>query len=197
MTPSRSRIFRTTLLLALCALLCSSAFAQKDKKKQKKEDAASSQQTTDDLIQKLPDQEKVDYVISEMLGAWQIGDIERLHKNIADDVIVVNGMWAPPVVGWTNYLASYQLQRARTQQIRMDRINTLIRVNGNIASACYQWEFGGVVDGQPTGARGQTTLLLEKRADRWIIVLNHTSIVETGTPAGTAPTAQPPSAVKP
>lgn len=194
MISSSSRFPKFILALAITAALSSVAFAQKDKKKQKKEDAAAAQAATDNLIQKLPDQEKVDFVISEMLGAWQIGDIERLHKDIADDVIVVNGLWAPPVVGWTNYLASYQIQRARMQQIRMDRTNTLIRVTGNTASACYQWEFAGVVDGQQSGVRGQTTLLLEKRADRWIIVLNHTSIVETGTTVGAVPPAQPPAA---
>lgn len=194
MTYRQSRLFRSVLLLALSILLASAALAQKDKKNKKKDDAATAKSSSDDLIQKLPDQDKIDFVISEMLGAWQIGDIEKLHKNIADDVIVVNGLWAPPVLGWNNYLVGYQAQRARTQQIRMDRTNTLIRVTGNTASACYQWEFSGVVDGQQSGARGQTTLLLEKRTDRWIIILNHTSIVEAGVPAGTVPPAQLPAA---
>ena len=193
MTYRQSRFFRSVLLLTLSALLASAAFAQKDKKNKKKDDAAAAKAATDDLIQKLPDQDKIDFVISEMLGAWQIGDIEKLHKNTAEDVIVVNGMWAPPILGWNNYLTGYQAQRARTQQIRMDRTNTLIRVTGNTASACYQWEFSGVVDGQQSGARGQTTLLLEKRAERWIVILNHTSIVETGVPVGTVPTSQPPA----
>jgi len=194
MTYRQSRLFRSVLLLALSILLASAALAQKDKKNKKKDDAATAKSSSDDLIQKLPDQDKIDFVISEMLGAWQIGDIEKLHKNIADDVIVVNGLWAPPVLGWNNYLVGYQAQRARTQQIRMDRTNTLIRVTGNTASACYQWEFSGVVDGQQSGARGQTTLLLEKRTDRWIIILNHTSIVEAGVPASTVPPAQLPAA---
>jgi len=194
MTYRQSRLFRSVLLLALSILLASAALAQKDKKNKKKDDAATAKSSSDDLIQKLPDQDKIDFVISEMLGAWQIGDIEKLHKNIADDVIVVNGLWAPPILGWNNYLVGYQAQRARTQQIRMDRTNTLIRVTGNTASACYQWEFSGVVDGQQSGARGQTTLLLEKRTDRWIIILNHTSIVEAGVPAGTVPPAQLPAA---
>ena len=159
--------------------------------------AASAQTATDNAFQKLPEQDKVDFTISQFLGAWQIGDLEKLRQTMSDDVIVVNGMWAPPVVGWANYLTSYQAQRARTQQIRMDRINTLIRINGNFATACYQWDFSAVVDGQQSGARGQTTLLLEKRTDKWIITLNHTSIVETGVTAGTAPQAQPPAAAKP
>jgi ketosteroid isomerase-like protein len=182
----------------LCLALASGAFAQKDKKKKNGADDAAAKSVTTNLMQNQPEQEKIDFAISEMLGAWQIGDVEKLHKNIADDVIVVNGMWAPPVVGWTNYLASYQSQRARLQQLRLDRTNTLIRVSGNTASACYQWDFSGVVDGQQSGARGQTTLLFEKRADKWMITLNHTSIVETGVPVTPGMQTQPqPAAAKP
>jgi len=109
-------------------------------------------------------------------GAWQLGDIEKLHKDYADDVSIVNGSWAPPILGWTNYLAVYQQQRARMQQVRMDRTNTYIKVSGTVAWACYQWDFAGVVDGQQTESQGQTSLVLEKRNGRWIVVHNHTSL---------------------
>lgn len=200
MKRSSYQLILTAVAIVLGLSLASGAFAQ-NKKKQKQDDAATAQaaqNVSTNLMQNQPDQDKIDFAISEMLGAWQIGDIEKLHKNIADDVIMVNGMWAPPVVGWTNYLASYQFQRARTQQLRLDRTNTLIRVNGNTASACYQWDFSGVVDGKQSGARGQTTLLLEKRADKWMIVLNHTSIVENGVPVTAGiQTQQQPIAAKP
>jgi ketosteroid isomerase-like protein len=142
------------------------------------------------------DEQQIDYLISEMLGAWQLGDIEKLHKDYADDVSVVSGVWAPPVFTWTNYLAVYQQARARMQQVRMDRTNTYIKVSGNVAWACYQWDFSGTVDGQPSTARGQTTLVLEKRGDHWLIVHNHTSLAanaQTGTPTNTpqTPQAQP------
>lgn len=170
-----SLLLASTLLFA-CAV--PSAASQKDKKKK---NASSS----DEKI-KLPtsDEQQIEYLISEMLGAWQIGDTERMHKDYADDVIVVNGMWAPPVFGWINYVASYQQQRARMQQVRMDRFNTFTKIAGNFAWACYQWDFSGLVDGQPTTARGQTTLILEKRSDQWLIVHNHTSLA-SGTPAVT------------
>jgi ketosteroid isomerase-like protein len=109
---------------------------------------------------------------------------------------VVNGSWAPPVFGWTTYLAAYQQQRAHMQQVRMDRINTYSKVTGNSAWACYQWDFSAVVDGQPTQARGQTTLVLEKRTDHWVIVLNHTSLstaAQPVQPANTPQTASQPS----
>src|SRR5437899_3977272 len=59
-----------------------------------------------------------------MLGAWQIGDVEMLHKYYADDVTVVSGAWEPPLVGWANYLRAYQSQRERMTAGRLDRNNT-------------------------------------------------------------------------
>jgi ketosteroid isomerase-like protein len=145
----------------------------------------------------LPDEQRIDNAIGEMLGAWQLGDIEKLHSHYADDVDVVNGMWAPPVVGWPNYLSSYQSQRARAQQVRLDRSNTLIRVapSGNVAWASYQWEFTAVVDGVPSSAFGHTTLIFEKRNDNWLVVHNHTSLVQASQVA--APATPPPAATPP
>jgi ketosteroid isomerase-like protein len=186
------RNLRPAFLLLLGAVLlfvaASPAAAQKDKKKKK--DAPV------DATPMIPmaDQQQIDYLISEMMGAWQVGDIEKLHKDYADDVSVVNGGWAPPVIGWPSYLAQYQQQRARLQQVRMDRTNTYIKVSGTVGWVCYQWDFAGTVDGQPSTAQGQTTLILEKRNNRWVIVHNHTSLVQapqpvvpSGTPATTHP----------
>ena len=142
----------------------------------------------------LGDEQAIDYAISEMLGAWQLGDVDRMHKDYADDVSIVNGIWAPPVFTWANYVPVYQQQRARMQQVRMDRSNTYIKLNGTFAWACYQWDFSGVVDGQPSAARGQTTLIFEKRNGRWLIVHNHTSVAPTAqavAPANTPQAAQP------
>ncbi len=136
------------------------------------------------------DEQAVDYTISEMLGAWQLGDIEKLHKDYADDVSIVNGIWAPPVFTWTNYLAAYQQQRGRMQQVRMDRSNTYIKLVGTFAWACYQWDFSAVVDGQPTTAKGQTTLILQKKTDHWVIVHNHTSVAPTAQPIAPSNTPQ-------
>lgn len=181
------------ILLVAGALLLTSlspAVAQEKDKKKKKDAAADNSGP----IIPMNDEQQIDYLISEMLGAWQIGDIERLHKAYADDVVVVSGVWAPPVVGWNNYLASYQQQKARMQQVRMDRMNSFIKVDGTVGWACYQWDFAATVDGQPSSAQGQTTLILEKRNNRWVIVHNHTSLVPSvsqANPSGTQPAAQP------
>jgi ketosteroid isomerase-like protein len=195
---STGKILRTLRLalsatfIAMVALSCvSPAAAQKDKKK--KSEIQKPADSTNPLVP-MSDENQIDYMISEMLGAWQIGDIEKLHKDYADDVTVVNGAYAPPIIGWANYLAIYQQQRTRMQQVRMDRSNTLIKVAGNVAWACYQWDFAAVTDGAPTTAQGQATLVMEKRNNHWIIVHNHTSMVpptNTGSTSGAA--TQPPS----
>lgn len=185
-----ARALRRALYLALAATLCLalsplSSAQQKDKKKKTDQPASNTK-----LDLPMSDEQRIDYTISEMLGAWQVGDTERLHKDYADDVSIVNGLWAPPVFGWANYLAAYQAQRARMQQVRLDRENTFIKLNGNIAWACYQWDFSAVVDGQPTAARGQTTLIFEKRTDHWVIVHNHTSMAPSSEPVAPANTPQ-------
>lgn len=193
--PSRNSIFLRrafyfSFILLLSLALASTASAQK---KKKKDDAPA---TPPPGLQ-LPDEQKIDNAIGEMLGAWQLGDVEKLHAHYADDVDAVNGMWGPPVMGWPNYLSSYQSQRARAQQVRLDRSNTLIRIAppGNTAWACYQWEFTAVVDGVPTSAFGHTTLVFEKRNDVWLIVHNHTSLVQASQPS--APAALTPAATPP
>jgi ketosteroid isomerase-like protein len=181
---SAARIFQTIFVFLFAATLvltcASTADAQKEKKKKKDNTPPADSSNT---AIPLSDEQQIDYMLSEMLGAWQLGDIEKLHKDYADDVSIVNGSWAPPIIGWTNYLAVYQQQRTRMQQVRMDRLNTYIKVSGTAAWACYQWDFEAVVDGQPSTSQGQTTVVLEKRNNRWVIVHNHTSLASAPPPA--------------
>jgi ketosteroid isomerase-like protein len=187
------KVFLFLVAAALSLACVSPATAQKEKKKKKETPPPADSSNT---IVPLTDEQQIDYMLSEMLGAWQLGDIEKLHKAYGDDVSIVNGTWAPPVMGWTNYLAIYQQQRARMQQVRMDRTNTYIKVNGTLGWACYQWEFAAVVDGQQAESQGQTTVVLEKRNNHWVIVHNHTSLapkVQQNAPANTQPAQQPPA----
>src|SRR5260370_16331671 len=105
------------LVLAVCWTWVSPVAAQKEKKK--KTDSPPSADSSKTVIP-LSDEQQIDYTLSEMLGAWQLGDIEKLHKDYADDVAIVNGSWAPPILGWTNYLAVYDPQPPRMQQAPMD-----------------------------------------------------------------------------
>ena len=172
-----------TLLLAAGFLLANiSPAGQKDRKK-KKDDA-------DNPKPLLNDEQQINYVLSEMMGAMQVGDVEKLHSTYADDVSMVSAGWAPPVMGWANYLAIYQQQRTHMQKVRMDRANTYIKVKGDVAWACYQWNFIATIDDQPMQSQGQTTVVMEKRNGHWVIVHNHSSLASPAPGTTTAPTPQ-------
>jgi len=176
-----------TALSVCLPLLAGGPAAQKQNQKDKKQDADASSITSPIPP---PDGQAIDTVVSQMLGAWQVGDVEMMHKAYADDVTVVSGSWEAPLLGWANYLRAYQTQRARTQSDRLERSNTFTKVNGDTAWCTYQWRYTGQVDGTPATAFGHTTLVLEKRAGNWLIVLNHTSVVPVST-QGPAPTVAP------
>jgi uncharacterized protein (TIGR02246 family) len=123
----------------------------------------------------LPDAEAIDLLVSRMLGAWQVGDVALMHKCYADDVVVVSAVWEPPLIGWDRYLRAYQAERAEIQGGRLDRTNSYTKVLGNTAWVTYQWRFTGHEGGQTLVSYGHTTLVLQKHAGNWLIVLNHTS----------------------
>ena len=140
-----------------------------------------------------PDAQAIDQAVGEALGYWQIGDTESMHKYYAEDVVLVSGAWEPPIIGWDNFLKAYQAQRAQVSGARMDRSNTLIKVNGNSAWATYQFVYVAQMEGKVVEFRGHTTLFLVKQANRWVITLNHSSIVASAVHESAAPTnsAQP------
>ena len=199
MRPKTAHVYRVVLGFLLCSALVlgspNPAGAQQNKKNKKDTSASSTTPTT-----MMSDEQQVDYAISTMLGAWQFGDAEKLHQSYADDVMIVSGVWGPPIVGWADYAPLYLQQRGRMQQVRMDRSNTFIKVVGTFAWACYQWDFSATIDGQESGSQGQTTLIFEKRNGHWLIVHNHTSQVQAKlapTTPGSAPPATQPPANKP
>lgn len=182
----RFGVLRGTLALLLAAgFLLGILSATAQNKKKKKDDTSSSNTTL------MTDEQQIDYMLSEMMGAWQVGDIEKLHSTYADDVSIVSANWAPPVMGWVNYLAIYQQQRARMQKVRMDRTNTYIKVRGDVAWASYQWNFVATIDGQPMLSQGQATVVVEKRNGHWLIVHDHMSL--TPAPAATPTPQQTPA----
>jgi ketosteroid isomerase-like protein len=190
---ARATFTKLVALAAALLLLAAAAPAQTKDKKNKKNPPLVNNDSGNPVVP-MSDEQQIDYMISEWLGAWQLGDIEKLHNDTADDISVVSGVWTPPIFGWQSYLAVYQQQHARTQQIRLDRYNTYIKTHGDVAWACYQWDFSGTVDGQPMSAQGQTTLVMEKRGTRWVIVHNHTSLTPpANTPAQGPATGAPPT----
>ena len=188
--PRMQRRYAALFAIAMFLTAATTAGAQQTDKKKKKNTPVVDNNSANPVVP-LTDEQQIDYLISEVLGAWQIGDSARMHKDYADDVSVVNGGWAPPVLGWANYETLYKQQRAAMQQVRMDRSNTYIKVNGTTAWACFQWDFAALINGAPSAARGQTTYVLVKRDNHWLIAHDHTSVVQTVQPQTPASTAAP------
>jgi ketosteroid isomerase-like protein len=186
MRPENWCARRMVVALGLCLLMliagATRASGQQKDKKNKNNSSPLPTATTNGPTIPLSDEQQIDYLVSTNLGAWQVGDVEKLHSTYADDVTIVQGPNLPPVVGWNNYLPLYQQQRARMQQVRMDRGNTVVKVNGNCAWATFQWDFSAVIDVQPSASQGHMTLVMEKRNGKWLITLNHTSVAEQSAP---------------
>ncbi|HTV57826.1 MAG TPA: nuclear transport factor 2 family protein [Verrucomicrobiae bacterium] len=155
--------------LLIFALAPASARAQKKNKNNNSASAAAPP------IIPLPIPEQIDTEIGQMLGAFQLGEVEKMHQYYAENASFVSGAYAPPVMGWQNYAAAYERDRGLFQGMQVVRRNTSIFHSGDVAWACYQWELSAQYEGKPYFARGQTTLVFVKTGDTWLIVHNHTS----------------------
>jgi ketosteroid isomerase-like protein len=159
--------------MAAILILAVSSGTWAGQKKKKPADSDSSSGTVP--MPPLAPADEIDHDIGEMLGAFQVGDIEAMHKYYADSVTFVSSTYDPPLSGWQNYAAVYQRERAAFQGIQVIRRNTFIFPHGDVAWASYQWEFQSSLNGRPYVVRGQTTLVLTKVGNNWLIVHNHTS----------------------
>lgn len=198
-----SRGCACVLAAALLLALAPNGAAQKNKKNKSNATANSDDTSALAALENTPKAEadKINDDIGEMLGAFQIGNIEVMHKHYSDNCTWVQSTYDPPILGWQNYLAAYEREKASFQGMQLIRRNTNVFVHGDVAWASYQWEFDGLWEGRPYSTKGQTTLVLTKVNGDWLIVHNHTSQVmaeptqqaatQTGQPAPEATSAKP------
>jgi len=180
------------LLAAILILSISfNASAGQNKKKNKNTDTSTQPAATTPPVSG-PDSAQIDNDIGEMLAAFQLGNVDMMHKYYSDNVTFVSGNYEPPISGWQNYVPLYQRQRGAFQGMQITRRNTEIFIHADVAWAAYQWEFDALLNGAPYAMRGQTTLVLNKVGDNWLIVHNHTSEIYPTAPAPAA-TAAPAS----
>jgi ketosteroid isomerase-like protein len=176
----RRRLAGVLAAIFVLALTCNSSFAQKNKKSKN-----DSQQQQDDATPvAMPagsDADQIDQDIGQMLAGFQLGNVDMMHKYYSDSVTFVSGDFAPPIMGWQNYVPLYERQKAGFQSMQLVRRNTIIYPHGDVAWAMYQWEFSALLNGAPYDLRGQTTLVLNKVGGNWLIVHNHTSPISTQT----------------
>jgi ketosteroid isomerase-like protein len=170
--------------IALFALAAGSAWAQK-----KPKNKAADKSPMPDVPMAVSDQ--INHDIGEMLAAFQLGNTEMMHKYYSDNAVFVSGAFAPPIVGWQNYVGDYQRSLAAFQGMQLIRRDTDVFVHGDMAWATYQWQFLSTFQNKPYSARGQTTLIFQKAGDSWLIVHNHTSQICDQTPEQAQPQTQP------
>jgi ketosteroid isomerase-like protein len=186
------------LAVSLALTLASPALARHKQKKKKHSDNSNQQNPVP--MPPLPVTDQINLDIGHMLGAFQLGDVEAMHKYYSDDATFVSGTWEPPVVGWANYVPLYKREWSDYQGIQLIRKNTYVFTHGDVAWASYQWEFDATYQGQPFQARGQTTLIFNKVGENWLIVHNHTSEICQACPVAPmrqAPAAKPPTSTEP
>src|SRR5258708_36042052 len=91
------RIYAVLAALALLFFCVAASQAGQNSKKKKKDPPRVDNNSANPVIP-LTDEQQIDYMISEVLGAWQLGDSARMRKNYSDDVSVVNGGLGQPVI---------------------------------------------------------------------------------------------------
>ena len=136
---------------------------------------------------------KIEEVITAVIDAYRSGDYAAMGRYYAPEVTMVPGDYNPPLSGWTQAEERYRQASASLTGVEMTRENTRIVRRGNLAWAVYQWRYAAFVGTQTVGAQGHTTLVLEKRGGKWLILHNHTSALPPSCAPEKPPAAPPPS----
>lgn len=136
------------------------------------------------------DEEKIEQVVAAVIEAFRTGDYAAMGRYYDPQCTVVSANYNPPVEGWSEVEQRYKAQHASLTGAEMVRENTKITRRGKVAWVTYQWRFAGVAGPQTFGLEGHTTLVLEKKKGRWLIVHNHTSALPA-TPVRTQSSAAP------
>jgi uncharacterized protein (TIGR02246 family) len=134
------------------------------------------------------EEEKIEQVVEDVTVAYNLGDLAAMGRHYAPDVAWVPSDYSALLTGWSNVEARFREAHANYSQVQLARENTRIVRNGKVAWASYQWRFAGLSGDQTVQAVGHTTLILEKRGGKWLIVHNHSSLVMVPPEA---PPAQP------
>jgi len=141
---------------------------------------------------KQSEEEQIEEVVKMVLDAYRTANYQVMASYYAPEVTMVSGLHQPLITGWANVRQAYLAQEARLKHVEFVRHETQIRYQGKFAWVYYRWTFLGQVGEEYVTTLGHTTLVLEKRSRRWLIVHNHTSAVVPPPP----PAQPPPSSAQ-
>ena len=115
----RAGVMRALAGAAVILLVASGVWAQKNKK---------NPPAADQPMPSMPmsANDAIEHDIGEMLAAQQLGNMELMHKYYSDSATFVSSDYGPPIVGWKNWAAGYERQKAAFQQMQIIRPNTFI-----------------------------------------------------------------------
>src|SRR5277367_5929633 len=94
----RPACVRSWIALGLLLTVSGAALAAPNNQKKKKNAPPTTPDTSSSILTP-PITQQIDQAIGEMLGAFQLGDIETMHKHYADNATFVSGVYSPPIVG--------------------------------------------------------------------------------------------------
>jgi uncharacterized protein (TIGR02246 family) len=134
------------------------------------------------------EEKEIEQVIAAVLEAYRTGDSATLARHYASEVTVIPGDYNATIEGWSKVEPLYRAAFSAFARLELLRDSTRIMQRGKLAWASYQWRLAGARGQEMVQSQGHTTLILEKRGGKWVIVHNHTSIVPTApAPAPAAP----------
>lgn len=139
------------------------------------------------------EEQKIEETITAVIDAYRSGDYAAMGRYYAPEVTMVPGDYNPPLSDWTQVEQRYRQASASLTGVAMTRENTRIVRRGKLAWAVYQWRYAAFVGTQTVGAQGHTTLVLEKRGGKWLILHNHTSALPPSCPSEKPAAVAPPS----
>ena len=121
----------------------------------------------------------IEKVVEILVNAFRSGDYSPLEPHLDKGIVVIPAAFIEPMVGRDTVLESYNKQQQSFRASEMMREGTRIRRAGKIAWVSYRWEYAASYEGKIYSFRGHTTLILQKKGKRWVIVHNHTSALPT------------------
>jgi len=119
--------------------------------------------------------ERIEEVVTGLLETHRAGSYDLMSRYYAPEVTMVSAAYEAPLVGWENVRKAYLAQEMSLQHFELMREGTSIERRGKLAWVSYRWTSVAKVRDQYLTTLGHTTLILEKRGGKWLIVYNHTS----------------------
>jgi ketosteroid isomerase-like protein len=124
----------------------------------------------------------IETVLAEYVASIEDEDMDLYAQVIAHDPQMVNfGAFGAPILGWGALKKIMAEQNAALSEtkITVNDLDISIPEIGKLAWATSLWKLRTLMNGNPIELHIRCTWILERRANRWIIIHFHKSIAQT------------------